>query len=87
MWALGQVCRGLKHLHDRSITHSGLKPENVLIFWKPKQIPRTHLGGPELRHVKLAAFGCSSAIGSTAPEVYGTPPWRRAFSHSLVPAH
>jgi serine/threonine-protein kinase len=65
------VCKGLRHAHDRGIIHRDLKPGNLLMATVDKKVQRKHLPGV----VKITDFGIAKSYGSsqnTGTNVLGT---------------
>lgn len=49
-----EICKGLKHIHEKSLVHRDLKPENVMIS-----------NSPEIDSVKVFDFGLSKDLSQT----------------------
>jgi serine/threonine protein kinase len=74
--ALG-IASGLQALHDESIVHGDLKPENIIMCSDEQKILVPKLGD----------FGFAIIAAAEAPNVMlgGTRPWRAPESHSFLP--
>lgn len=62
---LGQIARGLSHIHRRGMRHLDLKPHNILLTAE----------GPLGRRVKIADFGTCTPLDQPEHGPLGTPGW------------
>lgn len=64
---MGQICCGLKHIHDGGIIHCDLKPANILVTWSELKI--ADFG---LTHI-MNIFALSEHTTQTLEDQLGTP--------------
>lgn len=62
---LGQIARGVSHIHRRGMRHLDLKPHNILLTAE----------GPLGRRVKIADFGTCTPLEQPEHGPLGTPGW------------